>query len=78
MGRITFANMNPGDSPLYYLAVAIYGLPCSPRVDRQRGHVIELLHELAQGAARYDDLEFRRSLRSYQHAGLRMGKRAAR
>jgi len=26
---------------------------------------------------RYDDLEFRRFLRSYQHACLRMGKRAA-
>jgi hypothetical protein len=31
----------------------------------------------ARGAARYDDLEFRRFLRRYQHACLRMGKKAA-
>jgi len=30
-----------------------------------------------KGLPRYDDLEFRRFLRSYQHACLRNGKRAA-
>jgi poly-beta-1,6-N-acetyl-D-glucosamine synthase len=30
-----------------------------------------------KGLPRYDDLEFRRFLRSYQHASLRIGKRAA-
>jgi hypothetical protein len=29
------------------------------------------------GVQRYEDIEFRRFLRSYQHACLRLGKRAA-
>ena len=48
-----------------------------PDADRQRGHAVGLLQELAQGLPRYDDLEFRRFLRAYQHACLRLGKRAA-
>ena len=35
------------------------------------------LRSWLKGLPRYDDLEFRRFLRSYQHACLRMGKRAA-
>jgi hypothetical protein len=35
------------------------------------------LRSWALGLSRYDDVEFRRFLRSYQNACLRMGKRAA-
>jgi hypothetical protein len=35
------------------------------------------LRSWLKGLPRYDDLEFRRFLRSYQHACLRLGKRAA-
>jgi len=52
----------------------------SSGADRQRGHAVGLPQKLARwlkGLPRYDDLEFRRFLQSYQHACLRMGKRAA-
>ena len=66
-----------GTSPLYYLAVASYRLPAHPlligSVAMLWGYFTSWLKDLP----RYDDIEFRRFLRSYQYACLRMGKGAA-
>ena len=66
-----------GTSPLYYLAVVIYRLPTYPVLFGSVAMLWGYLRSWLKGLPRYDDLEFRRFLRSYQHACLRMGKRAA-
>lgn len=75
--RAGFGQYFMGTSPLYYLAVATYRLPTHPvligSVAMLWGYVVSWLRHLP----RYDDLEFRRFLQSYQHACLRIGKRAA-
>jgi glycosyltransferase involved in cell wall biosynthesis len=75
--RKGFGQYFMGTSPLYYVAVVIYHLPAYPvfigSVAMLWGYVGSWLKHLP----RYDDLEFRSFLRSYQHACLRMGKLAA-
>src|SRR6202048_616154 len=66
-----------GTSPLYYLAVAISRLPTHPALIGSVAMLWGYLRSWFRGLPRYEDLEFRRFLRSYQHACLRMGKRAA-
>jgi len=66
-----------GTSPLYYLAAALYRLPADPVVIGSVAMLLGYLRSWLKGLPRYDDLEFRRYLRSYQYACLRMGKRAA-
>jgi poly-beta-1,6-N-acetyl-D-glucosamine synthase len=66
-----------GTSPLYYLAVIIYRLPAYPVPIGSIAMLWGYLRSWLKGLPRYDDLEFRRFLRSYQHACLRLGKRAA-
>ncbi len=66
-----------GTSPLYYLAVVIYHLPAYPALIGSVAMLWGYLRSWLKRLPRYDDLEFRRFLRSYQHACLRMGKRAA-
>ena len=67
----------PALSPLYYLAVAIYRLPTYPVLIGSVALLWGYLRSWLKGLPRYDDPEFRRFLRSYQHACLCMGKRAA-
>jgi hypothetical protein len=66
-----------GTSPLYYLAVALYRLPTHPVLIGSVAMLCGYLRGWLKGVPRYDDLEFRRFLQSYQHACLRIGKRAA-
>ncbi len=75
--RAGFGQYFMGTSPLYYLAVAIYRLTGASGADRQRRDVVGLLPELAQGPAALRRSRVQTFLRSYQHACLRMGKRAA-
>ena len=75
--RAGFGQYFMGTSPLYYLAVAIYRLPAHPALIGSVAMLWGYLRSWLKGLPRYDDLEFRRFLRSYQHACLRMGKRAA-
>jgi glycosyltransferase involved in cell wall biosynthesis len=75
--RKGFGQYFMGTSPLYHLAVAVYHLPAYPMVIGSAGMLWGYLRSWLTGAPRYDDLEFRRFLRSYQHACLRMGKRTA-
>jgi biofilm PGA synthesis N-glycosyltransferase PgaC len=75
--RAGFGQYFMGTSPLYYLAVALYRLPTHPVLIGSMAMLWGYLRSWLRGLPRYDDLEFRRFLQSYQHACLRMGKRAA-
>jgi poly-beta-1,6-N-acetyl-D-glucosamine synthase len=75
--RAGFGQYFMGTSPLYYLVVAFYRLPAHPALIGSLALLWGYLRSWLRGLPRYDDLEFRRFLRSYQHACLRMGKRAA-
>ena len=75
--RAGFGQYFMGTSPLYYLVVAAYRLPAHPAVIGSAAMLWGYLRSWFRNLPRYDDPEFRRFLRSYQHACLRMGKRAA-
>jgi poly-beta-1,6-N-acetyl-D-glucosamine synthase len=75
--RKGFGQYFMGTSPLYYLAVVIYHLPAYPVFIGSVAMLWGYLRSWLKRLPRYDDLEFRRFLRSYQHACLRVGKRAA-
>ena len=75
--RKGFGQYFMGTSPFYQLAVAVYHLPAYPVIIGSVGMVWGYFRSWLKGLPRYDDLEFRRFLRSYQQSCLRMGKRAA-
>ena len=75
--RAGFGQYFMGTSPLYYLAVAVYRRPAHPAVLGSVAMLWGYLRSWVLGLSRYDDVEFRHFLRSYQNACLRMGKRAA-
>jgi len=75
--RAGFGQHFMGTSPLYYLAVALYRLPKHPVVSGSVAMLWGYLSSALKGAPRYEDAEFRRFLRRYQHACLLMGKAAA-
>ena len=66
-----------GTSPLYYLGVAVRMSLSHPVLIGSMAMLWGYFRSWLKGRPRYDDVEFRRFLRSYQHACLRMGKRAA-
>ncbi len=78
-GRVRkgFGQYFMGTSPIYHLAVAVYHLPAYPVLIGSVAMLWGYFRSWLKGLPRYDDLAFRRFLRSYQHACLRMGKRAA-
>jgi poly-beta-1,6-N-acetyl-D-glucosamine synthase len=75
--RHGFGQYFMGTSPLYYLAVVIYRLPAYPMLIGSAAMLWGYFKSWLEGLPRYDDLEFRRFLRAYQHACLRLGKSAA-
>jgi glycosyltransferase involved in cell wall biosynthesis len=75
--RAGFGQRFMGTSPLYYLAVALYRLPKHPVVYGSLAMLWGYLSSALQGAPRYEDAEFRRFLRRYQHACLLKGNAAA-
>jgi biofilm PGA synthesis N-glycosyltransferase PgaC len=75
--RKGFGQYFMGTSPLYYLAVVVYHLPAYPALIGSAAMLWGYLRSWLRRLPRYDDLEFRYFLRSYQHACLRIGKRAA-
>jgi poly-beta-1,6-N-acetyl-D-glucosamine synthase len=75
--RVGFGQYFMGTSPLYHVAVSIYRLPFYPVFIGSVAMLWGYFRSWLKHLPRYDDLEFRRFLRSYQHACLRMGKRAA-
>jgi biofilm PGA synthesis N-glycosyltransferase PgaC len=75
--RKGFGQYFMGTSPLYYLAVIIAHLPAYPMLIGSIAMLWGYFSSWLKGLPRYDDFEFRRFLRSYQHTCLRLGKRAA-
>jgi glycosyltransferase involved in cell wall biosynthesis len=75
--RAGFGQHFMGTSPLYYLAVALYRLPKHPVVYGSVAMLWGYFSSALKRAPRYEDAEFRRFLRRYQHACLLMGKAAA-
>jgi biofilm PGA synthesis N-glycosyltransferase PgaC len=75
--RAGFGQYFMGTSPLYQLAVAAFRLPKHPPLYGSAAMLWGYFSSAARGAPRYDDVEFRRFLRRYQHLALRVGKREA-
>ena len=75
--RAGFGQYFMGTSPLYYLAVAASRLPKHPVLTGTAAMLWGYFSSVAKGAPRYDDPEFRRFVRRYQHLALLVGKRAA-
>jgi biofilm PGA synthesis N-glycosyltransferase PgaC len=66
-----------GTSPLYMLAISIFRLPKHPIIVGSIAMLWGYVASALRGAGRYDDYEFRKFMRSYQYACLRLGKRRA-
>jgi hypothetical protein len=75
--RKGFGQYFMGTSPLYHLAVAAYHLPAYPALIGSTAMLWGYFRSWLKGLPRYDDIEFRRFLRSYQKACLRLGKQTA-
>jgi len=75
--RAGFGQYFMGTSPLYYLAVALFRLPKHPALWGSLAMLWGYASSALKGAPRYEDAAFRRFLRRYQHACLRLGKREA-
>ncbi len=75
--RKGFGQYFMGTSPIYYMAVVAYHLPAYPALIGSAAMLWGYFGSWLKGLQRYDDAEFRRFLRSYQHRCLRVGKRAA-
>jgi poly-beta-1,6-N-acetyl-D-glucosamine synthase len=75
--RAGFGQYFMGTSPIYYLAVALFRLRAHPMFIGSVAMLWGYFSSWAKGLPRYSDPEFRRFLRAYQHACLRVGKRAA-
>lgn len=66
-----------GTAPAYFMASAIFRLPKHPIFVGSIAMLWGYVSSALRGVGRYDDLEFRKFLRRYQHACLRLGKRRA-
>jgi poly-beta-1,6-N-acetyl-D-glucosamine synthase len=66
-----------GTAPVYLVASTIFRLPKHPIVVGSLAMLWGYFSSALRGAERYDDRDFRRFLRSYQYACLRLGKRRA-
>jgi poly-beta-1,6-N-acetyl-D-glucosamine synthase len=75
--RKGFGQYFMGTSPVYYLAVVAYHLPAYPMLIGSVAMLWGYSRSWFRRLPRYEDDEFKRFLRSYQHACLRMGKRTA-
>jgi biofilm PGA synthesis N-glycosyltransferase PgaC len=66
-----------GTAPAYFLASAMFRFAKHPIVIGSIAMLWGYISSAVRGVVRYDDLKFRKFLRSYQYACLRLGKRAA-
>jgi len=66
-----------GTAPAYFLASTIFRLPKHPILVGSLAMWWGYFSSALRGAERYDDPEFRKFLRRYQYACLRLGKRMA-
>ena len=75
--RAGFGQYFMGTSPLYYLVVAASRLPRHPVLTGSAAMLWGYFSSAARGAPRYEDPEFRRFVRRYQHLALLVGKHEA-
>jgi poly-beta-1,6-N-acetyl-D-glucosamine synthase len=75
--RAGFGQYFMGSSPIYYFVTALYRLPSHPMLVGSLANLWGYFSSWLQRLPRYDDVEFRRFLRAYQHTCLRIGKTAA-
>jgi glycosyltransferase involved in cell wall biosynthesis len=75
--RAGFGQYFMGTSPAFIVASAIYRLPTRPALLGSAAMLWGFFSSSLKKKPRYDDLEFRRFLREYQHKCLLMGKRRA-
>ncbi|HZJ53162.1 MAG TPA: glycosyltransferase family A protein [Myxococcaceae bacterium] len=75
--RAGFGQYFMGTSPLYYLAVAGSRILQHPVVTGSAAMLWGYFSSAARRVPRYDDPEFRRFVRHYQHLALLVGKRKA-
>lgn len=66
-----------GTAPAYFLASVMFRLPKHPVLVGSIAMLWGYVSSALRGVRRYDDIEFRRFLRRYQYACLRLGKRRA-
>jgi len=75
--RAGFGQYFMGTAPLYYCVSAAYRLFQHPPIIGSVAMLWGYAMSALRGLPRYDDGEFRQFLRTYQHACLRQGKKAA-
>jgi poly-beta-1,6-N-acetyl-D-glucosamine synthase len=78
-GRVRFGygQYFMGSAPLYFLASQVFRLTKHPVVVGSVASIWGFLSSALRGVPRYEDPEFRKFLRRYQNACLRLGKRRA-
>jgi poly-beta-1,6-N-acetyl-D-glucosamine synthase len=75
--RMGYGQYFMGTAPAYFLASAIFRLPKHPILVGSVAMLWGYASSALRKVARYDDLKFRKFLRRYQYACLRVGKHAA-
>jgi len=75
--RMGYGQYFMGTAPIYLVASAIFRLPKHPAVLGSIAMLWGYFSSAMRGVARYDDPKFRKFLRRYQYACLRLGKREA-
>ena len=75
--RMGYGQYFMGTAPVYFLASSVFRLPKHPIFVGSIAMLWGFASSALRGVGRYNDLEFRRFLRSYQYACLRLGKRGA-
>jgi biofilm PGA synthesis N-glycosyltransferase PgaC len=75
--RMGYGQYFMGTAPAYFLASAIFRLPKHPVMLGSIAMLWGYISSALRGVSRYDDLKFRKFLRRYQYACLRLGKRRA-
>jgi biofilm PGA synthesis N-glycosyltransferase PgaC len=75
--RAGFGQWFMGTSPIFLVASALYKLPRHPVLIGSAAMLWGYFSSALKRTPRYEDPEFRRFLRGYQHASLVMGKAAA-
>jgi hypothetical protein len=63
-----------GTHPLYIFAIGVYRMGDRPFVIGGIYIILGYFQAMIEGIPRYDDLDFRKSLRAWQMARLKLGK----
>jgi poly-beta-1,6-N-acetyl-D-glucosamine synthase len=75
--RFGYGQYFMGSAPLYFLTSTVFRLTKHPVVLGSVASIWGFLSSALKGVPRYNDPEFRKFLRKYQYACLRLGKRRA-